>query len=99
MKKIIVIAGLALTLTACATMQADRELNETIAQAEKEIAAANKVGIWVHTEKFLADAKKLQDNFDTEGANKLAKKALSEAKLAQTQAAAGAANSKPHFPE
>ena len=38
MKKIIVIAGLALTLTACASMQADRELNETIAQAEKEIA-------------------------------------------------------------
>ena len=44
MKKTIVVAGLALVLSACAGMQSTAELDETIAQAEKEIAAAFKAG-------------------------------------------------------
>ncbi len=88
MKKTIVFSAiLAMTLSACAGMQSSAELDETIAQAEKEIAAAKKANyLWRDTEKFLADAKKLKTDGDVEGASKLAKKALSEAKLAQKQA-------------
>ena len=97
MKKTIVIAGLALTLTACAGIQAQKTADETITQAVKEVAAAKKAGIWNNTEKFLEDAIKLQDNLQFEEAGKLAKMALSEAKLAQKQAAAEAPKGKPHF--
>ncbi|MBI5612327.1 MAG: hypothetical protein HY942_04565 [Gammaproteobacteria bacterium] len=87
MKKIIVIAGLALTLGACAGMQSTQELDDTIAQAEKEIAATKKSNaLWRDTEKFLEDAKKAKADGDVDGATKLAKKALTEAKLAQKQA-------------
>jgi hypothetical protein len=87
MKKTIVVAGLALVLSACAGMQSTAELDETIAQAEKEIAAAKKVNyVWVHTERFLEEAKELKADGDIDTATKLAKKALSEAKLAQKQA-------------
>jgi len=86
-KKTIVLAGLVLSLSACAGMQAAQELDETIVQAEKEIAAAKKANfLWRDTEKFLTEAKKLKTDGDIEGANKLAKKALAEAKLAQKQA-------------
>jgi hypothetical protein len=86
-KTILFSAVLALTLSACAGMQSSQELDDTIAQAEKEIAAAKKANyLWRDTEKFLADAKKLKADGDVEAATKLAKKALSEAKLAQKQA-------------
>ena len=98
MKKTIVFSAiLALSLSACAAMQASKELDDTIAQAEKEIAAAKQAKyLWRDTEKFLADAKKLKEDGDVEGANKLAKKALSEAKLAQKQSQ-DQAKAKPHY--
>jgi len=88
MKKMFVFTAiLAMTLSACAAMQANQELDDTIAQAEKEIAAAKQAKyVWRDTEKFLADAKQLKADGDTEGATKLAKKALFEAKAAQKQA-------------
>ena len=98
MKKTIVFSAiLAMTLSACAGMQASKDLDDTIAQAEKEIAAAKKANyLWRDTEKFLADAKKLKTDGDVEAATKLAKKALSEAKLAQKQAQ-DQAKTKPHY--
>lgn len=97
MKKIIVLAGLALTLSACAGMQSTQELDNTIAQAEKEIAAAKKANaLWRDTEKFLDAAKKAKADGDIDGATKQAKKALSEAQLAQKQAK-DEAKAKPHY--
>ena len=97
MKKIIVIAGLALTLGACASMQNTAELDSTIAQAEKEIAAAKKAkALWRDTEKFLDAAKKAKADGDIDGATKQAKKALSEPQLAQKQAK-DQARVKPHY--
>lgn len=88
MKKTIVFSAiLALTLSACAGMQSSKELDDTIAQAEKEIAAAKKSNaLWRDTEKFLTEAKKLKTDGDIDAAMKLAKKALSQAQLAQKQA-------------
>ena len=76
-----------LTLGACAGMQSTQELDDTIAQAEKEVAAAKKMNyLWRDTENFLETAKQLKADGDIDGATKQAKKALSEAKLAQKQA-------------
>lgn len=87
MKKTIVAASLALILGACAGMQSTQELDDTIAQAEKEVATAKKMNcLWRDTEKFLEAAKKLKADGDIDGATKQAKKALSEAQLAQKQA-------------
>lgn len=97
MKKTIVAASLALTLGACAGMQSTAELDNTIAQAEKEIAATKKMNyLWRDTESFLETAKKLKADGDIDGATKQAKKALSEAKLAQKQAQ-DQANAKPQY--
>jgi hypothetical protein len=101
---------LALSLGGCAEMQStpapakapmaaasNPMLDETIANAEKEIAAAKKAdGLWLHTEKFLADAKTLKSEGKADEALKMAKKALKEAQLGikQAQAEAGA---KPHY--
>lgn len=104
-KSILLTACLALTLGACAEMQtqsstakpaATSALDETIANAEKEIAAAKKVGIWRDTEKFLDEAKALKAEGKSDDAMKKAKKALKEAQLAQKQAAAEA-GAKPLF--
>lgn len=108
MKKFIwLVAGLALVLGACAEMDtkpgapvaaaASPELDKAIADAEKEIAAAKKVGIWRDTEKFLDEAKKAKAAGKADEAMKLAKKALKQAQLAQQQAAAQT-NVKPHYP-
>ena len=102
MKKIILLtAFLALTLGGCAEMDtkpaaaSNPALDEAIASAEKEIAAAKKAGVWLHTEKFLEEAKTAKAAGKTDDALKLAKKALKQAQLAQKQAQADA---KPYYP-
>lgn len=110
-KSIWLVVGLALVLGACAEMDtkptnsakpaaaaANPELDKLIADAEKEIAAAKKVGIWRDTEKFLDEAKKDKAAGKTDDAMKKAKKALSQAQMAQKQAAAEV-NAKPHYPK
>lgn len=104
MKKIILLSAcLVLTLGGCADMDtkpaaaSNPAVDEAIASAEKEIAAAKKAGIWLHTEKFLAEAKTAKAAGKEDDALKLAKKALKQAQLAQKQAQAGA-NPKPHYP-
>jgi hypothetical protein len=110
-KTILLTACLTLTLGGCATdskptasakpatatVAASSELDQTIANAEKEIAAAKKVGIWRDTEKFLEDAKKEKAAGKNDEALKLAKKALKQAQLAQQQAAAQT-SAKPAYP-
>jgi hypothetical protein len=96
MKRTVLLAAVALTFVGCAAIQEARELDETIAAAEKEIAAAAKTGhLWSTTEAKLKDAQKLKDDEPSQ-AMKLAKQALAEAKLAQQQAMDNA-NAKPHF--
>ncbi len=104
MKKIILLtAFLALTLGGCAEMgsmpaaASNPALDEAIASAEKEIASAKKVGIWLHTEKFLEEAKAARAEGKNDDALKLAKKALKQAQLAQKQAQADP-HPKPHYP-
>ncbi len=88
MKKSIVVYGmLALTLSAPLYAQANKELDDTIAQAETGITAAKKMNnLWRDTEKFLEESKKLKAAGKMDEAIKLAKKALSEATHAQKQA-------------
>ena len=107
-KTMLLTACLALTLGACADMQTQQSpakptasssaVDETIASAEREIAAAKKVGIWLHTEKFLDEAKALKAQGQNDEALKKAKKALKEAQLAQKQAKAEV-DAKPEFPK
>lgn len=86
MKRTVLLAAVALTFVGCAAIQEARELDETIATAQKEIAAADKMGaLWRDTEDKLKDAQKLKDD-EPDKAMKLAKQALAEAKLAQKQA-------------
>ncbi|HJW81931.1 MAG TPA: hypothetical protein VJ396_06765 [Acidiferrobacterales bacterium] len=110
-KTILLTACLALTLGGCAEMDTkpaaaakpaavvSPELDKAIADAEKEIAAAKKVGIWRDTEKFLDEAKKAKAEGKADEATKKAQLALKQAQLAQKQAMAEAANAKPHFPK
>jgi len=109
MKKLIwLVAGLSLVLGACAEMDtksggssaasSDPAFNAVVADAEKEIAAAKKVGIWKDTEKYLKDAKEAKAAGKDAEAMKKAKKALKQAQMAQKQAASQA-NAKPHFPK
>lgn len=106
-KTIMLTASLALALGGCAEMETKPEpakaaaassspLDEAITSAEKEIAAAKKVGIWRDTEKFLEDAKKAKAEGKEDEAMKLAKKALKQAQLAQKQAQTE--TGKPYFP-
>src|SRR5512139_3915935 len=91
-----VAAVLALSLPVAAMAAAT--LDETIAAAEKEIAAAKKMnGTWLNTEKHLDEAKKLKGEGKNDDAMKLAKSPLKEAQLAQKQAK-DQPNPKPHFP-
>jgi hypothetical protein len=85
------------TTAATATAAASTELDQTIAYAEKEIAAAKKVGIWRDTEKFLEDAKQAKAEGKNDEAMKLAKKALKQAQLAQQQSASQV-DAKPVYP-
>jgi hypothetical protein len=96
MKRTLLLAVVALTFVGCAAIQEARELDDTIAAAQKEIAAAAKAGhLWSNTEDLLKDAQKLKEDEPTK-ALKLAKQALAQAKLAQQQAADNA-NAKPHY--
>jgi len=105
-KRFWLIAAIALTLAACAeaptssggAAASNPELDATIANAEKEIAAAKKVGLWRDTEKHLKAAQDARAAGKTDEAMKMAKKALKEAVLAQKQAAAEA-NPKVVFPK
>ncbi|MDH5633818.1 MAG: SoxXA-binding protein [Gammaproteobacteria bacterium] len=84
MKKSLILAAAMLALGGCATSP---DPSTVIAEAENEIKVAKKMNyLWRDTEKHLEGAKKAQADGDNEKANKLAKKALSEAKLAQQQA-------------
>jgi hypothetical protein len=84
---IAVLSAFVVTGTGCASIQQGMEADQTIRQAEKEIAAAKGVNfVWRDTEKALAGAKKAYAEEDYETATKLAKKALKEAQLAQSQA-------------
>jgi hypothetical protein len=110
-KTILLTACLALTLGGCASTDskpaasakpaaatASPELDQTIASAEKEIAAAKKANnIWRDTEKFLDQAKEAKAAGKADDAMKLAKKALKQAQLAQQQAASQA-STKPYYP-
>lgn len=97
MKKALIVSVLALAVTGCAAIRADREYNDLVAKAEAEIKLAQQSGfLWNNTEKFLADAKEAKQAGDTTKATSLAKKALEEAKLAQEQAKANA-NPKANF--
>lgn len=107
-KSIWLAAGLALTLGACAEMEtlnapatpaaSATPADDAIANAEKEIAAAKKLGLWRDTESTLQDAKNLRAEGKVDEAIKKAKKAMKEAQLAQKQALAEA-NPKPAFPK
>jgi len=110
-KTILLTACLALTLGGCAEMDtkpaaaakpaavASPELDQMIADAEKEIAAAKKGGLWRDTEKFLDEAKKAKAEGKADEAMKKAQLALKQAQLVQKQVAAEASNARPHFPK
>ncbi|MDH4134598.1 MAG: hypothetical protein OEV31_07390 [Gammaproteobacteria bacterium] len=96
MKKSTWIAAV-LALSLPVAVLAAATLDETIAAAEKEIAAAKKMnGTWLNTEKQLDEAKKLKAEGKNDDAMKLAKRALKEAELAQKQAK-NQPNPKPHY--
>lgn len=94
MKKTILMAALATALGGCASAHDSARLNEAIATAEQEIAAAKKenVGLWVNTANLLKEAKAdagvaFGDKTD---ALKKAERAAAEAQLARKQAQAQA---------
>jgi hypothetical protein len=103
-KTLLLSACLAIVVTGCAEMETkpepapaakpaaaamSPELTAAIAEAEKEIAAAKKANnIWLHTERFLDEAKTAGKEGNADEAMKLAKRAAKEAALAQKQAAA-----------
>jgi hypothetical protein len=99
MRKTILISAFAIALAGCAGGESDAEYNKLVAEAEAEIAVADKMGAtWRDTEKFLEDSKAAMKEGDSEKAMKLAKKALKEAKLAQQQAKSQA-GVKPWYPK
>lgn len=97
MKKALVVSVLAIAVSGCAAIRADREYDSLVTQAEAEIKLAQQSGfLWTNTEKFLTDAKEAKQAGDTAKATSLAKKAVEEAKLAQEQAKTNA-NPKANF--
>jgi len=101
MKKAFLIGTAAVALAGCAGSYNDDEYNQLAAQAENEIKLADKTGfLWSNTEKFMQESKEAkaaadkarkdgdrataQKEFDN--AMKLAKQALTQAKLAEQQA-------------
>jgi hypothetical protein len=102
MKRTLLCSAIVLALAGCAggggssapAASAD-ELNKLIAQAESEVALANKAGgLWTTTEKQLKAAKDAQKAGDANKAMKAAKQAIAEAQAGQKQAADNA-NVKP----
>ncbi|MEW6329915.1 MAG: hypothetical protein AB1560_00505 [Pseudomonadota bacterium] len=108
MKQTLVLGAITLVLAGCAGGIDQSEYNKLVAEAENEIKLAGKTGFqWNNTEKFLTESKEAMEAAKAAGdsatrdkefdqAMKLAKKALSEAKLAQQQAKDNA-NPKIHF--
>ena len=98
MKQTLILCAITLALVGCAGGIDQNEYNQLVAQAENEIKLANQTGfLWNNTEKFLTESKeamaaataasdKATREKEYDKAMKLAKKALSEAKLAQQQA-------------
>lgn len=113
MKKTVLFAALALSLSGCVSYQElAKDANSVTAQAEKEVnAAKNMEYLWRDTEAMLtaakkasADAKKADAAGDSGKAKELAKqakslasKALKQAQMAQIQAKAEA-GAKPYYP-
>ena len=98
MKHTLILRAITLAFVGCASTINTEEYNQLAAQAENEIKLANKTGfLWSNTEKFLKESKEAMDaataasdsatrESEYNKAMKLAKKALTEAKLAQQQA-------------
>jgi outer membrane murein-binding lipoprotein Lpp len=98
MKQTLILCAITLALAGCAGGIDQNEYNQLATEAENEIKLASKTGfMWTGTEKFLTDSKAAMDAANAASdkatreseynkAMKLAKKALSEAKMAQQQA-------------
>ena len=98
MKHTLILCAFTLAFVGCANTVNKAEYNQLAEQAENEIKLANKTGfLWSNTEKFLKESKEAMDaataandrvtrQSEYDKAMKLAKKALTEAKLAQQQA-------------
>ena len=98
MKHTLILCAITLAFVGCASIVNRAEYNQLAEQAENEIKLANKTGFsWNSTEKFLKESREAMDaalaasdrvtrEKEYEKAMKLAKKALTEAKLAQQQA-------------
>ncbi|MEK6550733.1 MAG: hypothetical protein AAB329_05940 [Pseudomonadota bacterium] len=87
MKKLLFIAVISLTLTACASYRAVVEYNNLAAEAASEISLAKKTGfLWSNTENFVKKAEEDKNAGNIDDAIKGLKKAIREAKLAQAQA-------------
>ena len=75
-----------LVLVGCAGMSSEPSVDELVRDAETQLNVAEASGgAWSTTEKLLDDAKKAQEEGNTDKAVKAAKKAIKEAKLAQEQ--------------
>ncbi len=98
MKQTLILCAITLALVGCAGGIDQKEYNQLVTEAENEIKLAGKTGFqWNNTEKTLTESKeamaaataasdKVTREKEYDKAMKLAKKALSEAKLAQQQA-------------
>lgn len=98
MKHTLILCAITLAIAGCASTINKEEYNKLVEQTENEIKLASKSGfLWTNTEKFLKESREAMDAANAAGdsatreseynkAMKLAKKALSEAKLAQQQA-------------
>jgi DNA primase large subunit len=98
MKQTLILCAITLALVGCASGIDQNEYNQLATEAENEVKLASKTGfLWNNTEKFLTESKeamaaanaasdKATREKEYDKAMKLAKKALSEAKMAQQQA-------------
>jgi hypothetical protein len=98
MKQTLILCAITLTFAGCASGIDQNEYQQLVTEAENEIKLASKTGfMWTGTEKFLTDSKAAMDAANAASdkatreseynkATKLAKQALSEAKMAQQQA-------------
>lgn len=88
MQKIILVAALALAVTACATAGKGKSSYEQLyARAQSEIRIAQQMGfLWRDTRKILAQSRRAHEVGNKNEAMKLATEALRQAQLAQEQA-------------
>ncbi len=102
MKKTILMAALATALGGCAAGQDSAKLNDAIATADQDIAAAKKahVDLWVNTADLVKEAKDDSELAfgDKADALKKAKMAAMQVQLAKKQAQDNA-NAGPQYPE